>query len=131
MLYWFNKTHDRKRFRIFPALASGRNHCRPGNPLECRIGNALTKCLYQTGAEQVAGCLASNQADFHNRLADDATLGGAQRLEENIKLRLFFRESSDFVDRRIEFLALPINNPVGILDIANLISAEVATLQSL
>ena len=131
MLYRFNETHDGKCFRIFPALASGRHHCRPGNSLERRIRNALAERLYQTGAEKIAGCLAGNQADFHNRLADYATLGGAQRLEENIKLGLVFREGCDFVDRLIEFLALPINNPVGILDVTNLLGAEVAPLQPL
>ena len=62
---WLDQAHDGQRLGILESLAAGGNHRRAGHALEGRGRHARAKRIDQACAQQVAGCLTSNQCDLH------------------------------------------------------------------
>ena len=75
----FDQAHDGQGLGRLPALAACLDHRRTGNALEACIGTARPDGPDQARAEDVTGCLASDEPDSHRRLsARQAALGSAQ-----------------------------------------------------
>ncbi len=60
-----DQAHDREFFGRGPGVTALLDHCRTGYAFERGIGHSLADCTDEPGAQQVTGCLASNQSDAH------------------------------------------------------------------
>ena len=74
-----NQPHHGQGVGRLPLVAAGLDHRRARHTLERRIGDLLAQRPNQSGAENVTGCLASNQSEFHiASLARKAAFGRTQ-----------------------------------------------------